>query len=174
VPRARDVGVADYDFTRIRSRRFDDRFTPAVSQMLFTESVAWLETCFARSHGRSHRRHHAPCTGGAAASQGDSQLRRSTQVSFRTCRPPSRAGSRPLWLHGHTHDSFDYRIGATRVVWHPAAYVRNGVREIAVRSVAGARDLKDDFTKGAETPKPDMDRFANDYGSGSARKRTVA
>jgi Icc-related predicted phosphoesterase len=27
-----------------------------------------------------------------------------------------------LWLHGHTHDSFDYRIRATRVVCNPLGY----------------------------------------------------
>lgn len=30
-----------------------------------------------------------------------------------------------LWLHGHVHDSFDYRIGRCRVVANPAGYVRN-------------------------------------------------
>lgn len=27
-----------------------------------------------------------------------------------------------LWIHGHTHDSFDYMIGNTRVVCHPKGY----------------------------------------------------
>ncbi len=27
-----------------------------------------------------------------------------------------------LWIHGHTHDSFDYRIGETRVVCNPGGY----------------------------------------------------
>jgi len=27
-----------------------------------------------------------------------------------------------LWVHGHTHDSFDYNIGKTRVVCNPAGY----------------------------------------------------
>ncbi|MGY3581901.1 putative phosphohydrolase [Bradyrhizobium sp. USDA 4341] len=27
-----------------------------------------------------------------------------------------------LWLHGHVHDSFDYRIGSTRVVCNPTGY----------------------------------------------------
>lgn len=27
-----------------------------------------------------------------------------------------------LWVHGHTHESFDYRIGQTRVVCNPAGY----------------------------------------------------
>lgn len=28
-----------------------------------------------------------------------------------------------LWLHGHTHDSFDYELGDTRVVCNPFGYV---------------------------------------------------
>jgi predicted phosphodiesterase len=34
-----------------------------------------------------------------------------------------------LWIHGHTHDSADYRVGATRVVCNPRGYVRDGIRE---------------------------------------------
>lgn len=34
-----------------------------------------------------------------------------------------------LWMHGHTHDSFDYRIGATRVIANPRGYARDGVAE---------------------------------------------
>lgn len=35
-----------------------------------------------------------------------------------------------LWLHGHVHDSFDYRLGASRVVANPGGYFQN-VRELA-------------------------------------------
>lgn len=27
-----------------------------------------------------------------------------------------------LWIHGHTHDSFDYMVGETRVICHPRGY----------------------------------------------------
>lgn len=30
-----------------------------------------------------------------------------------------------LWIHGHVHDSFDYRIGRCRVVANPRGYVRD-------------------------------------------------
>jgi len=30
-----------------------------------------------------------------------------------------------LWMHGHTHDSFDYRIGRCRVMANPAGYILN-------------------------------------------------
>jgi hypothetical protein len=28
----------------------------------------------------------------------------------------------PIWVHGHTHTSFDYTIGATRIVCNPRGY----------------------------------------------------
>ncbi len=34
-----------------------------------------------------------------------------------------------LWVHGHTHDSFDYRVDGTRVVCNPRGYSRDGVNE---------------------------------------------
>lgn len=30
-----------------------------------------------------------------------------------------------LWIHGHVHDSFDYTVGATRVVVNPGSYALN-------------------------------------------------
>jgi predicted phosphodiesterase len=35
----------------------------------------------------------------------------------------------PLWIHGHTHDSFDYAVGGTRVVCNPRGYCRGAMRE---------------------------------------------
>jgi 3',5'-cyclic AMP phosphodiesterase CpdA len=32
-----------------------------------------------------------------------------------------------LWIHGHTHDSFDYRIGSARVLCNPFGYLRSEV-----------------------------------------------
>jgi predicted phosphodiesterase len=34
-----------------------------------------------------------------------------------------------LWVHGHTHDSFDYVVNGTRVVCNPRGYAKNGVNE---------------------------------------------
>jgi Icc-related predicted phosphoesterase len=36
-----------------------------------------------------------------------------------------------LWIHGHTHDSFDYTVNGTRVVCNPRGYAKNGVNENA-------------------------------------------
>lgn len=39
-------------------------------------------------------------------------------------------GGAALWVHGHAHDSFDYRAGATRIVCNPKGYgpLRHGGR----------------------------------------------
>ena len=34
-----------------------------------------------------------------------------------------------LWTHGHTHNSFDYTIGDTRVVCNPRGYESNSWKE---------------------------------------------
>ena len=34
-----------------------------------------------------------------------------------------------LWVHGHTHDSFDYTVDGTRVVCNPRGYAKAGVDE---------------------------------------------
>jgi predicted phosphodiesterase len=34
-------------------------------------------------------------------------------------------GRADLWLHGHVHDSFDYRVGRCRVVTNPRGYAQN-------------------------------------------------
>jgi hypothetical protein len=39
-----------------------------------------------------------------------------TDVILNMKKPPR------LWVHGHTHESFDYMIGSTRVICHPRGY----------------------------------------------------
>jgi hypothetical protein len=34
-----------------------------------------------------------------------------------------------LWIHGHTHDSFDYVCNGTRVVCNPRGYAIDGIPE---------------------------------------------
>jgi predicted phosphodiesterase len=36
-----------------------------------------------------------------------------------------------LWIHGHTHDSFDYEVNGTRVLCNPRGYAPQGVNENA-------------------------------------------
>lgn len=40
-----------------------------------------------------------------------------------------RAERAALWIHGHTHDGFDYHVNGTRVVRNPRGCARGGVDE---------------------------------------------
>ncbi|HEX6703736.1 MAG TPA: metallophosphoesterase [Albitalea sp.] len=117
------------DFARIRiAPDFPDPFTPAVSQMLFDSSVAWLETQFAHAHDGPTVvvTHFAPSRGSIAERFAGSPINTCfvSDLEERILRwQPA------LWLHGHTHDSFDYRIGGTRVVANPRGYAPGGVIE---------------------------------------------
>ena len=117
------------DFSRIGvAPDFPDRFTPAVSQMLFDQSVAWLEARFAEpSAGPTVVvTHFAPARGSIASQFVGSPLNAcfvsDLEERIQRWQPA-------LWLHGHVHDSFDYRIGATRVVANPRGYAPQGVVE---------------------------------------------
>jgi Icc-related predicted phosphoesterase len=115
-----------YDFTRVRlAPDFDDRFTPAASQLLFDSSVAWLDARFAEPHAGPTVvvTHFAPARGSIAARFAGSALNAcfvsDLEERIRRWQPE-------LWLHGHVHDSFDYRVGNTRVVANPRGYARGG------------------------------------------------
>lgn len=114
------------DFSRIRvAPDFGERFTPAISQLLFDSAVAWLEARFAEAPDVPTVviTHYAPSRGSIAARFEGSPLNAcfisDLEAQIRRWQPR-------LWLHGHVHDSFDYRIGATRVVTNPRGYAPGG------------------------------------------------
>ena len=121
------------DFSRIRlAPDFDDTFTPAASQLLCDASVAWLESQFADPAARDEPTvvvtHFAPSPGSIAPRFAGSPL----NACFITDLDERIRRWRPrLWLHGHVHDSFDYRLGATRIVANPRGYAPRGVLENA-------------------------------------------
>jgi Icc-related predicted phosphoesterase len=44
-------------------------------------------------------------------------------AAFASDLTPIIAAGRPaMWIHGHTHDSFDYRVGTTRILCNPNGY----------------------------------------------------
>lgn len=117
------------DFSRIGvAPDFPERFTPALSQMLFDTSVAWLEARFSESFDGPTVvvTHFAPTRGSIAPQFEGSDLNACfvSDLEARILRwQPA------LWLHGHVHDSFDYRVGATRIVANPRGYAPKGVVE---------------------------------------------
>jgi Icc-related predicted phosphoesterase len=107
---------------------FEERFTPAVSRLLFDQSVAWLEECFAQPFDGPTVvvTHFAPARGSIAPQFAGSPLNACfvSDLQERMLRwQPA------LWLHGHVHDGCDYRVGATRVVANPRGYAKGGVAE---------------------------------------------
>jgi Icc-related predicted phosphoesterase len=117
------------DFSHIRlAPDFPDRLTPAASQWLFDTSVAWLAQKFAEPHDGPTVvvTHFAPSRGSIATRFADSPI---NACFISDLEPRIRAWQPSLWVHGHTHDSFDYRIGGTRVVANPRGYAPGGVIE---------------------------------------------
>jgi hypothetical protein len=119
------------DFSRIAvSPGAPDKLTPMAARQLFDDAVAWLEARFAEPHPGPTVvvTHFAPSRLSIHPRFAGSPINAcfaSDLASHITRWQP------PLWLHGHTHDSFDYRIGRTRVVCNPRGYAPGGVVENA-------------------------------------------
>ncbi len=130
--RARGVDLATKlmrDYTHIKiSPDFPDLFTPAVSQLFFLQTVAWLEDCFTRDRTTPTVvvSHFAPTRLSISPLFENSPINASfvsdLEERINVWQPA-------LWLHGHTHGSFDYAVGKTRVICNPRGYAKNGVNE---------------------------------------------
>jgi predicted phosphodiesterase len=133
---AREAGIAAAtrfmrDFQRIRVRDDDETLlTPEHSAALFQRHAGWLQarldeawagpTVVITHHAPSPRSIH-PRFAGAAVN-----------VCFVSDLAHLLGRDRvQLWVHGHTHDSFDYEIAGTRVVCNPRGYLREGRQENA-------------------------------------------
>lgn len=110
--------LADHRLIVGVSRRGDE-FSPAKAYALHQEDRRWLEEELAKDwEGQTVVvSHHAPCEGSCHPRfWGD------------PCSPgfysklPELLAHADLWVHGHVHDSFDYRRGRCRVVCNPSGY----------------------------------------------------
>jgi Icc-related predicted phosphoesterase len=97
------------------------RFRPAEALMLHKRSRGFLEGELARPFDGATVvvTHHAPHPRSMHSRYG-SDLLSAAYVSDLTA--VIEAGQPSLWVHGHVHESFDYRVGATRVVCNPHGY----------------------------------------------------
>lgn len=103
-------------------------FTPAASAALFNIHAAWLDSKLA-----------VPYTGPTVVITHHAPSRKSIHPRFaasllNACFVSDAErlidGHRTrLWIHGHTHDSFDYFVNGTRVVCNPRGYAKDGVNE---------------------------------------------
>ncbi|MGA8863430.1 MAG: metallophosphoesterase [Gallionella sp.] len=118
---AGEKALADFRIIREGSGRFTSgRFTPERSIELHKQALAWLKgmlntpfdgkTVVVTHHLPSSRsvadRYKADLVSACFASELDYLF-----------------GKMSLWVHGHTHDSFDYEANGTRVVCNPRGYV---------------------------------------------------
>lgn len=117
------------DFTRIRMQEASQAmFTPAASARQFTCHASWLEKSLAEPfRGQTVViTHHAPSPRSIHPRFAGSPL----NACFVSDAERLIDGKRvALWIHGHTHDSFDYVLNGTRVVCNPRGYATNGVSE---------------------------------------------
>jgi predicted phosphodiesterase len=112
---------------------FDAPFTPKEALREHNVSRRWLQRELARPFaGRTVvLTHHAPHEESVHPRyQGDT-----LNAAFAS-HLPDLVGQSDLWLHGHTHDSFDYRVGLCRVIANPLGYPRN------LRSARNVRELE--------------------------------
>lgn len=95
------------------------RFTPARSLALHAASLAFLEQALRAPHDGDTVvvTHHGPHPA-SVHPRWAADLTSAAFVSDLT----RLMGKARLWVHGHTHDSFDYEIGGTRVIANPMGY----------------------------------------------------
>src|SRR5262249_49825510 len=120
-----------YDFKRITLGPDAGRvFTPDDCEQIFNETCAWLDaklatpfagttvvvTHFAPSPKSVHPRFEGSLLNPCFVSDAERLM----------------GGERvKLWIHGHTHNSFDYMVRGTRVLCNARGYVKQGVLENA-------------------------------------------
>ncbi|MEO7051303.1 MAG: metallophosphoesterase [Rhodanobacter sp.] len=101
-------------------------FTPADSCTLFAEQSAWLDSVLKDPFDGPTVviTHHAPTPRSVHPRFADSLV----SAAFASdC--TALMGQAVLWVHGHTHDSFDYTVAGTRVLCNPRGYCPEGVVE---------------------------------------------
>ncbi len=117
------------DFSRIRvGAAAQALFTPADSAALFKIQAGWLEGKLSKPHAGPTVviTHHAPSRNSIHPRFADSLLNACFVSDTEHLIDADRAR---LWIHGHTHDSFDYLLNGTRVVCNPRGYAKDGVNE---------------------------------------------
>lgn len=115
-----ETGLNDFRLITEHTDPFK-RFTPQNSIDLFNESVAYLETALNTSFdGKTIVvTHHLP----SKRSVSPKYLVEPLSACFAS-KLDRLLGKSALWLHGHTHDSFDYVHKGTRVICNPRGYSR--------------------------------------------------
>jgi predicted phosphodiesterase len=98
-------------------------FTPDDTIAIHQRSRDWLRARFAEAHEGPTVvvTHHAPHRGSLAERYAEDPV---SAAFVSDLEPLILESQPPLWIHGHTHTPFDYRVGGTRVVCNPRGYAR--------------------------------------------------
>ena len=119
------------DFTRIAADEAGaEVFSPLHCAAIFKRHAHWLEARLAEPFVGTTVvvTHFAPALGSIAPRFAGSSLNACFISDLTALVEKSGAA---LWVHGHTHDSFDYHVGRTRVLANPRGYVKDGSAENA-------------------------------------------
>ena len=118
------------DFSRIGNDATGGPFTPQDSAARFAQHAAWLQSRLAAPHAGPTVvvTHHAPARESIHPRFAGSLLNAGFVSDAEHLLGADRV---QLWIHGHTHDSFDYAVNGTRVVCNPRGYAKDGVPENA-------------------------------------------
>ncbi|MDR6202145.1 metallophosphoesterase [Paraburkholderia graminis] len=111
--------ICDHSVIRVGERK---SFTPEIARAEHMKSRAWLQeqlalpfygtTVVVTHHGPHPKSVHPRYAGDLLSAAFVSEL-------------TSLVAQADLWVHGHVHDSFDYKVGKCRVVANPRGYARN-------------------------------------------------
>jgi hypothetical protein len=117
------------DFSAVRAGGMP--FTPQASTALFAKDAAWIEARLAEPHRGPTVviTHHAPSPRSIHPRFAGSPLNACFVSDAERLLRGRRAA---LWIHGHTHDSFDYAVNGTRVLCNPRGYAKDGINENAL------------------------------------------
>ena len=123
----REAELRIRDFSRIRTDA-SEPFTPAASIERFERHAAWLGERLATPHPGPTVviTHHAPSPRSIHPRFAGSPVNACFVSDIERLLDGTRVR---LWIHGHTHDSFDYAVNGTRVVCNPRGYAKSGVNE---------------------------------------------
>ncbi|MEP6656271.1 MAG: metallophosphoesterase [Betaproteobacteria bacterium] len=125
----RDATHSMRDFSRIRTGdAAETLFTPDDSAALFKVQAEWLDNELAEPFAGPTVviTHHAPSRQSIHPRFAESLLNPCFVSDADRLMGRNRAR---LWIHGHTHDSFDYLCNGTRVLCNPRGYVQHGINE---------------------------------------------
>lgn len=109
------------DYQAIRSSGTYSKLHPNKTQELSIESQKWLDESLKEHEGETNVvvTHHLPSEKSCSSEYKSSNLNpcyASNLEALILDRNPA------LWVHGHTHDAFDYHIDKTRIICNPKGY----------------------------------------------------